>query len=45
MVYCTGRDITEEMAQAAELAKRTAERNQLWTLTEDMLARADYAGG
>ena len=44
MVYCTGRDITEEMAQAAELAKRTAERDQLWTLSEDMLARADYDG-
>ena len=37
MVYCTGRDITEE--KAAE-----AERDQLWTLSEDMLARADYAG-
>jgi PAS domain S-box-containing protein len=44
MVYCTGRDITEEMAQAAELAQRTAERDQLWTLSEDMLARADYDG-
>ena len=38
LVYCTGRDITEE--KAAE-----AERDQLWTLSEDMLARADYAGG
>ena len=44
MVYCTGRDITEEMAQVAELAKRTAERDQLWTLSEDMLARAGYDG-
>ena len=37
MVYCTGRDITEE--RVAE-----AERRQLWTLSEDMLARADYSG-
>jgi PAS domain S-box-containing protein len=44
MVYCTGRDITEEKAQAAELAKSTAERDQLWTLSEDMLARANYDG-
>jgi PAS domain S-box-containing protein len=44
MVYCTGRDITEEMAQAAELAQRTAQRDQLWTLSEDMLARAGYDG-
>jgi PAS domain S-box-containing protein len=26
------------------VAARTAERNHLWTLTEDMLARADYQG-
>jgi PAS domain S-box-containing protein len=38
MVYCTGRDITEE--KAAE-----AERDRLWLLSEDMLARADYGGG
>jgi PAS domain S-box-containing protein len=38
MVYCSGRDITEE--KAAE-----AERDRLWTLSEDMLARADYQGG
>lgn len=38
MVYCNGRDITEE--KAAE-----AERDRLWTLSEDMLARADYQGG
>ena len=44
MVYCTGRDITEEKAQGTELARRTAERDQLWTLSEDMLARADYEG-
>jgi PAS domain S-box-containing protein len=37
MVYCTGRDITEELAAEAE-------RDHLWTLSEDMLARADYSG-
>jgi PAS domain S-box-containing protein len=37
MVYCTGRDITDEIAAAAE-------RDHLWTLSEDMLARADYSG-
>jgi PAS domain S-box-containing protein len=37
MVYCSGRDITEEKAQEAE-------RDRLWTLSADMLARADYAG-
>ena len=37
MVYCTGRDITEE-----KLAE--AERDRLWTLSEDLLARADYEG-
>ncbi len=36
-VYCSARDITvEKLAQA--------ERDQLWTLSEDMLGRADYAG-
>lgn len=37
MVYCSGRDITEDVAAQEE-------RDRLWTLTEDMLARADYAG-
>ncbi|MES2282691.1 MAG: PAS domain S-box protein [Pseudomonadota bacterium] len=36
--YCTARDITFE--KTAE-----AERDQLWALSEDMLARADYSGG
>ena len=36
-VYCTGRDITDERAAQAE-------RDQLWTLSVDMLARANYAG-
>ena len=38
MVYCSGRDITEEKAQADE-------RDRLWSLSTDMLARADYGGG
>jgi PAS domain S-box-containing protein len=37
MVYCSGRDITEEKAQADE-------RDRLWSLSTDMLARADYGG-
>jgi PAS domain S-box-containing protein len=37
LVYCSGRDITQE--KAAE-----EERDQLWALSEDMLARADYGG-
>ena len=38
VVYCTGRDITEDVAAEAE-------RDRLWRLSEDMLARADYDGG
>lgn len=38
MVYCSGRDITEEKARADE-------RDRLWSLSTDMLARADYGGG
>ena len=34
LVYCTGRDVTEENSQAAELAARTAERDLLATLVE-----------
>ncbi len=37
LVYCSGRDITEEM-------QARSERDQLWKLAEDMLARADYTG-
>ena len=37
LVYCIGRDITQEK-QAAD------ERDRLWFLAEDMLARADYTG-
>jgi PAS domain S-box-containing protein len=37
LVYCSGRDITDD--KAAE-----AERERLWTFSQDMLARADYSG-
>jgi PAS domain S-box-containing protein len=43
--YATGRDVTDEKAREAELAARTAERDQLWNLSQDMLARANFAGG
>lgn len=43
-LYGVGRDVTEERAQAKALAGRTAERDQLWTLSADMLAHADYSG-
>ncbi|WP_175577700.1 PAS domain S-box protein [Mongoliimonas terrestris] len=42
--YCSGRDVSVEKEQAAELAERRAELDRLWTLSEDMLARADYNG-
>ena len=37
-LYCSARDVTEDKASEAE-------REQLWTLSEDLLARADYGGG
>lgn len=36
------RDLNETLEQ--RVAERTQERDRLWTLSEDMLARADYAG-
>ena len=36
-IYCSARDITEEKARADE-------RDRLWSLSTDMLARADYGG-
>ena len=44
MTYATGRDITAEKEREAELATRTAERERLWNLSQDMLARANYDG-
>ncbi len=37
IVYCSGRDITDEVAAREE-------RDRLWSLSEDLLARADYDG-
>ncbi|MBP1807608.1 PAS domain S-box-containing protein [Rubellimicrobium aerolatum] len=44
MVYCTGRDITVEREQEAELARRTAERDRLWSTTQDLQVVIDGAG-
>lgn len=44
MTYATGRDITAEKEREAEAATRTAERERLWNLSQDMLARANYEG-
>ena len=35
--YCSGRDITYEKEQAAELAARTIERDRVWQNTRDLL--------
>ncbi len=45
ITYATGRDITAEKEREVELAARTAERDQLWNLSQDMLARANFEGG
>ncbi len=42
--YCSGRDVTDSKQQELQLAERTAERDRLWTLSEDMLARANLRG-
>jgi PAS domain S-box-containing protein len=42
--YCSGRDVSQAKEQEHELAERTAERDRLWTLSEDMFARANYEG-
>jgi len=44
VMFCSGRDITEDKRQEAELQARTAERDRLWTLSQDMFARANLAG-
>lgn len=44
MTYATGRDISTEKQHVAELIQRTAERDRLWDLSQDMLARANYQG-
>ncbi len=42
--YATGRDITADKERVAELAARTIERDRLWNLSQDMLARANFGG-
>jgi PAS domain S-box-containing protein len=42
--FCSARDVTEARTQAAELALRTAERDRLWELSDDLLVVADYEG-
>ena len=37
LVYCTGRDITEERAQADALAANRAERDRVWNNSRDIL--------
>ena len=44
LVYCTGRDITEEKRQAEELAQRTAEHDHLWESSPDLLVVLDFEG-
>lgn len=44
LVYCTGRDITDEVEKDSALSARTAERDRLWTLSQDMFARANLDG-
>jgi PAS domain S-box-containing protein len=42
--YAVGRDVTEEKQRDVQLAARTAERNRLWDLSQDMFARANLEG-
>ncbi|QOY93254.1 PAS domain S-box protein [Massilia sp. UMI-21] len=44
MTYATGRDITAEKEREAERARRNAERERHWNLSQDMLALANYDG-
>ncbi len=43
-LYSSARDVTEEMAQAAALAERTAERDHLWETSPDLLVALDSDG-
>ena len=43
-IVANGRDITDERARAAELADRTAERDQVWNLSRGLLLIADLEG-
>ena len=43
-IYGNGRDVTDERAQAAELALRTTERNRVWSTSRGLLVIADLHG-
>ncbi|KMO16031.1 hypothetical protein SQ03_15585 [Methylobacterium platani JCM 14648] len=43
-IYCVARDVTEEKAQEAELAARTAERDRSWRLAQELLVVASPDG-
>jgi PAS domain S-box-containing protein len=43
-IYCSARDISAEKEQAARLADRTAERDQLWALSTDIMLRCRFDG-
>ena len=44
LIYCSGRDITLEVAQSEELATRTAEKDRLWRNSQDLLVVIDPKG-
>ena len=44
LVYCIGRDITAEKAQAAELAEQRLQRDLLWESSPDLLIAVDFSG-
>jgi len=43
-IYCSGRDITTEKDQAANLAMRTRERDRAWGLSQELLVIASPNG-
>jgi PAS domain S-box-containing protein len=43
-IYCTGRDITSEKEQTANLAVRTRERDRAWGLSQELLVIASLNG-
>ncbi len=44
LIYCTGRDVTEQRAQAEALAERTAERDRMWETSPDLMLVIDFDG-
>jgi PAS domain S-box-containing protein len=43
-IYCSGRDVTQEKQQAANLAIRTRERDRAWGLSQELLVIASPNG-